>query len=306
MANPSLRRLGTLAGRIALGLAALSSGIALTTRDAVVPTAMVFFGVPWLVRLVLAVAAWVLARPKSRKLQVLCVMVAVHSVIEAGGSFRWRDEPPTPADSFEITLWNVGRNIHKMSREWPHLAGPGTKLVVLIEAGSFSPDSWKQFTAAHPDFTWKRLDGGIVAGVKGKLLEVAPFGDRPRFRCHRIRVEIDGAEYSVLAVDIPSQPWLPRKPCLNRILDVSSEKRCMILGDFNTPPEARGFDAWRSRFSLANDAKPKGFRETWCYGLPVLTLDQLWLSKDLEPISVSQTVTLRSDHVRMTFRIRAR
>lgn len=298
-----LRRVKNTAAWSALALAALSSVISLTVRDALVPTAVIFFGVPWLARLVLAVTAHFILRPCGLKTRCLCTAIALHSLIQAGQSFHWRDAAKVPAVGFDVTLWNVGRNLWKMPREWPRLAGPETRLVVLIEAGSFRGDTWKQFTTTHPDFTWQRLDGGIVVGVKGKLIDVTPMGDRPRFRCHRIRAEINGVVHTVCAVDIPSQPWLPREPFLKRILDVSAGDRCMILGDFNTPPTARGFDSWRNKLSLANEAQTRGFGETWCYGLPLLELDHLWLGKDLQCTGVTQTVTLRSDHVRMTFHV---
>jgi hypothetical protein len=299
----SLRK---FAGFVALALAALSSLCALGIRDSTVATGMIFFGIPWLLRLMLVVIAWCLLRQQPRKWRIILLLLAVHSLVQAGQSFRWRDDPPVLATSFGVTLWNAGRNLWKMQRAWPDLAGPDTKLVVLIEAGPFPGKSWQDFTATHPNLTWRRLEGGIVVGAKGKWLDVAELGDRPRFRCHRVRVEIDGSEYTVLAVDIPSQPWLPRQPYLDRIRTVASDRRCLILGDFNTPESASGFDAWRPKYVLANDAKPRGFRETWCYGLPVLTLDQLWLSQDLKAVSASQIVSLRSDHVRMTFQVEPR
>lgn len=303
---PQRQRIRTCAGVAALGLAMFSGLCALTVRDVLVPTEMVFFGGPWLVRWVLVAAAWVLLRPKSRKWRALMLLVAVHALIQAAQSFRWQPNPLEPAGSFEVTLWNAGRNLWKMPREWPALAGPDTKLVVLVEAGSFSDSTWQAFTACHPDLTWQRLDGGIVVGVRGRILASASLGDRPQFRCHRVRVEIDGLDYTVVAVDIPSPPWLSRQPYLERIHDVSSPTRCLILGDFNTPPTARGFDRWRSTLSLANESQTRGFQETWCYGMPLLTLDQLWLSADLVAVGARQTATLRSDHVRMTFRIKAR
>ncbi len=301
-----LRRASIPAAWSAMALAALSSVTALTVRDVWIPTAMVFFGIPWLARLILLAAAFLTLRPRGLKTRMLCAAVAVHSLIQAGQSFHWQEAPKTPVAGFDVTLWNTGRNLWKMPREWPRLAGPDTKLVVLIEAGTFRGDTWKQFTSAHPDFTWRQLDGGIVVGVKGKLIDVTPLGDRPRFRCHRIRAEINGAVHTICAVDIPSQPWLPRDPFLKRILDVSTCDHCMILGDFNTPPTARGFDSWRNKLSLANEAQTRGFGETWCYGVPLLELDQLWLGKDLQCTGVTQTATLRSDHVRMTFRVRPR
>ncbi len=295
-----------IVGGSALALATASALCALTIRDAIVPSAIILFGVPWLLRIGLLVIAWLLLRPVSGKwVPLTAVIVLTISILQGLRSYRYADEPADRAGSFKITLWNTGRNLWKMPREWPALVKPETKLVVLIEAGAFPDDSWQRFTATHPDLTWKQLEGGIVVGVRGKLLDTAAFRDAGRFRCHRLRVEIDGTRWSVLAIDIPSQPWLLREPYLDRIRSVAENERCLILGDFNTPPDARGFDAWRNHFTLANDSGRKGFQETWLYGFPVLTLDQLWLSRDLRNVSTTKTPTLRSDHVRMTFEVGA-
>lgn len=292
-----------IAGWTSLALAAASALFALTVRDATVPSAMIFFGVPWLLRIGLLGLAWLLLRPVSRKWLLLLVALCALSLAQGGRSFQWNQPTSAGTDSFKVTLWNTGRNLWKMPREWPALVQPETRLVVLVEAGPFPDDSWSRFTATHPDFTWERLEGGIVVGVKGRLLDTTALGDAGRFRCHRVRTEIEGIPYSVFAIDIPSQPWLLRKPYLDRIRSVAENERCLILGDFNTTPDASGFDAWRERFSLANDSGRKGFQETWLYGLPVLTLDQLWLSRDLRNLSTTSTPTLRSDHVRLTFNV---
>ncbi len=292
-----------IAGASALALAAASAVCAMTIRDAIIPSAILFFGVPWLLRIGLLGIAWLLLRPISTRPLLWIVTLFVGSLIEGTHSFQWSSPPPAAAGSFKVTLWNTGRNLWKMPREWPALVEPETKLVVLIEAGPLPDDVWQGFTATHPDLTWEKLEGGIVVGVRGRLIDTTAFGDAGRFRCHRVRVQIDGTDYAVLAIDIPSQPWLLRGPYLDRIHKVAANERCLILGDFNTPPTARGFDAWRDQFSLANDSGQKGFQETWLYGLPVLTLDQLWLSRDLRNIRTTKTATLRSDHVRMTFEV---
>lgn len=292
-----------IAGWAALALAIASALCALTLRDANIPSALIFFGVPWLLRIGLLGLAWLLLPPLSRTWLLVIVVLLTGSLIQGVRSFQWSQPSVAESGAFKVTLWNTGRNLWKMPRAWPALVEPETRLVVLIEAGPFPDDSWSRFTATHPDFTWKHLEGGIVVGVKGKLFDTTAFGDAGRFRCHRVRAEIEGTSYSVLAIDIPSQPWLLRQPYLDRIRSVAENERCLILGDFNTPPDARGFDAWRENLTLANDSGRKGFEETWLHGLPLLTLDQLWLSRDLRNLSTTSKPTLRSDHVRMTFRV---
>ena len=69
-----------------------------------------------------------------------------------------------------------------------------------------------------------------------------------------------------------------------------------MLGDFNTPPESRWYEhATRHRFTLANRAQSRGFVETWAWGLPVHTLDPIWLSPHFEAIGARQEARA-SDH----------
>ncbi|MGC4013091.1 MAG: hypothetical protein QM755_01035 [Luteolibacter sp.] len=167
----------------------------------------------------------------------------------------------------------------------------------------FSAEEWAEFTTALPDFKWQQLEGGIVTGVKGRFIRSELFADLPKLRCHRIEVSIDGRIHTVLACDVPSQPWLLREPYLDRIRSLAVERRCLVAGDFNTPPAAVGYDDWRRDFNFANGAQARGFTETWPYGLPLHQLDQLWLSHDLKCTSAVRQQTIHSDHARMTFRV---
>lgn len=292
----------SMAGWSALALAAISSAIDLTIRDALSVTAVIHFGTPWLVRSGLLAFGWLIVRPVSSAVRLVSLGVAVHCVIQCGHSFRGDSVDVDSRAPLEITLWNAGRNLWKMPREWPNLANQDTRLAVFIEAGPFPDDSWQRFTSVHRDLIWKRLDGGVVIGVRGKIKGCDSLGTGQRFRCHRLRLDLDGMDYTIIAVDIPSQPWLARSPMLDRILAGAPSERCLILGDFNTPETARGFSPWVAKgFHLANTSHSGIFRETWPYGIPVLTLDQLWLSPDLRGNVVRSRATLRSDHSRITF-----
>jgi endonuclease/exonuclease/phosphatase family metal-dependent hydrolase len=133
-----------------------------------------------------------------------------------------------------------------------------------------------------------------MLGVRGKILSHESLGVHDRFRCHRVRVALpDHGELTVVVADIRSQPWISREQALAAILRAAGDDpRAIILGDFNTPPESVWFREWRTRgFALANDAPRRGFRETWAYGLPLLTLDHVWHATGWVP--------LRCDHVRL-------
>lgn len=155
-----------------------------------------------------------------------------------------------------------------------------------------------------PDMEWSRLRGGVLVGVKGELLGSEDHGNSDRFRCHALSVAIEGSEYRVVAVDIPSQPWTDRSGFLDTILRSAGNNSSLVLGDFNTPPGARGFRYWNNTHSLANRGGGQGFTETWPYGIPLLTLDQLWISRDLQCVRVKNDSSLRSDHARLVFSVK--
>ena len=74
--------------------------------------------------------------------------------------------------------------------------------------------------------------------------------------------------------------------------------RTIICGDFNTPLDAAAFDDWRPalRHGFADCPDWRGPLETWAFGLPVLTIDHIWLSPDLLPASAEKGSLLTRDH----------
>ena len=82
--------------------------------------------------------------------------------------------------------------------------------------------------------------------------------------------------------------------------------RTVVMGDFNTPLESVHLEPMRAHFEEVMDGPHRGFRETWFFTLPLLSLDHIWLSRDLEPVFATRRLTLASDHapVIATFRKR--
>ena len=103
----------------------------------------------------------------------------------------------------------------------------------------------------------------------------------------RFRKQIDpfsnpGTLYDVV-VDIDSQPWKSREKTMAGIIAATGgDPKAIVLGDFNTPPESKWYGSWYGALKLANNTPHRGFRETWCYGIPLLTLDQIWYGKGWE------------------------
>ena len=70
----------------------------------------------------------------------------------------------------------------------------------------------------------------------------------------------------------------------------------IILGDFNLPCESIFLDEMKEDYIHFFTSKGNGFRETWFWNIPFLSLDQIWVSKDLKIIKSEKIRTSNSDH----------
>jgi len=276
------------------GIALAWVGILCRGMDGWLATAVIYYASPWLPRLLAGLLALVAFR--HRGLKLMAGACAVISLLEGGRSFRLDDLPAVPADAPVVSVWNAGRELKRKPAAWPQLAA--SDLSAVIECGTFDDAEWQRFTAASPDLEWRRFDGSTMLGVRGKILSHESLGVHDRFRCHRVRVDLrDQGELTVVVADVRSQPWISREQAMATILRAAGDDpRAILLGDFNTPPESLWFRDWRKwEFTLANDAPRRGFRETWAYGLPLLTLDHVWLGPGWRALRC-ENLRLGSDH----------
>lgn len=277
------------------GFALAWAGLLCRGGDRWLVPGVIYYATPWLPRLLASLLALTVFR--HRGVQVMAAACALVSLVEGARSFRF-DRPKVRADAPVVAVWNAGRALDRKPAAWPELAL--TDLCAVIECGRpFGEKEWKDFTVLTPDHEWRRFDGSTMLGVRGRILSHESLGIHDLFRCHRVRVALAGqGELTVVVADIRSQPWISRERAMAAILSAAGDDpRAIILGDFNTPPESHWFGEWRKRgFTLANDAPRRGFRETWAYGVPLLTLDHVWLAPGWR---AARCVKLRlgSDHL---------
>jgi len=292
------RRLRILRAVATGGLAIAWAGLLCRGRDGNAITATLFFGTPWLLRLIAGVLA--VSMLKHWGFRLMAATCALVSLLEGCHSWRLDELPATSAAAFTASVWNAGRHLGQNPAAWPAVGQ--ADLSAVIECGSFSADEWQRFTAANPDHEWRRFDASTMLGVRGKILSHESLGVHDLFRCHRVKVMLPRhGELTVVVVDVRSQPWLSREPSLAGILKAAAgDPRTVILGDFNTPPESKWFRPWREQgFVLANDGPRRGFRETWAYGLPLLTLDHIWLGAGWKALRTDRS-RHGSDHSMVT------
>jgi hypothetical protein len=277
------------------GFALAAAGLVCRGADRWMIPAVLYYATPWLVRLLAALLA--VAAFRHWGVRVMAGTCAFVSLLEGARSFRFDDLPKVRATAPAVVVWNAGRALDQKPAAWPELAA--SDLSAVIECGTFDEAEWQRFTAASPGHEWRRFDGSTMLGVRGRILSHQSLGVHDRFRCHRVRVALhDHGELTVVVADVRSQPWISREQAMATILRAAGDDpRAIILGDFNTPPESVWFRDWRKReFTLGNDGPRRGFRETWAYGLPLLTLDHVWLAPGWRALRCER-VRLGSDHL---------
>jgi hypothetical protein len=283
------------------GLAIAWVGLLCRGKDGNAITATLFYATPWLLRLIAGVlAVCVLKHWGFRLMAATCVIV---SLLEGWHSWRLDELPATSEGALVASVWNAGRHLDENPAAWSAVGQ--ADLSAVIECGSFSADEWQRFTAANPDHEWQRFDGSTMLGVRGKLLSHESLGVHDLYRCHRVKVMLhDQRELTVVVVDVRSQPWISREPSLAGILKAAAgDPKTITLGDFNTPPESKWFRPWREQgLALANDGPRRGFRETWAYGMPLLTLDHIWLGSEWTALRTDRS-RHGSDHAMVTCRL---
>ena len=105
------------------------------------------------------------------------------------------------------------------------------------------------------------------------------------------------AAWPVLA-DLGPWPLTPQLERTERIRQLAGrEPRTLVVGDFNTPYDSVAFDRWRYQWfhGLSQSTRTPG-AATWPVGLPLLSIDHVWLSKDLWPRQAWKETVLGFDH----------
>jgi hypothetical protein len=136
---------------------------------------------------------------------------------------------------------------------------------------------------------------GAIAGIESRQL--APLAWVSVLRLTFARVPDD---WRLCLTDIDPLPPLPRTAQLDIIRSVAhGSPRTIIAGDFNTPLDSVGFDAWRTAYhhGFADCPTWRGPLETWGFGVPLLAIDHIWMSRDLAPVAARKQARFGNDHL---------
>lgn len=290
-----------LAGFVSLaGLA-----IRLTIKDSTAPISALFYATPLPILTVgFGLLGWRWQR--GRLIRSAFALMALGLAVWTS-SVYWRSSTTVASGApdtqrVRVLFWNTGRgSIGDDAAIAAEIRRAAADIVVLVEAVPWDePDAIRRFwREACPELRPSVLGGGIV------LLTRFPSGetltaDLPLDSITRqLDVDCDGHPLTLLICDIGSNPARSRGEVLSMVGETAgklAERATLVLGDFNTPPDSLHFGPLRRAYRNGFETAGTGYLATWPMPLPVLALDQMWVSPSVTPLSCRHLWSLQSDH----------
>jgi vancomycin resistance protein VanJ len=289
-----IRAFGRLLAHASTALLAGGLTVRTTIGDSIPGFSTIYYAAPWSI---LAVASllpcflW-LRRRKTipaagfAAVSVLCAIAWIRT------SFRTSPPQPPAQEILRIAYWNTGRpdaNLDTLLDE-----------VRAIDAGIFGFGETLPKRTKKPRSTrWEeRLPKqSLLTLRRGMLLATSQLNDRGQYSL--LRTKLKGRDVFVLMVDFDAIIAWSRKPAFDRLLEIIAEcgdSPLIVMGDFNTPSDSTYFVPLRSKLRSAFETAGSGYSHTWPMPLPVLDLDQIWLSSHFQITRCTHANSLQSDH----------
>lgn len=265
-----------------------------TVRDGIDSLIVVFFALPMLVLLVLAVFL-ALFRKGRRLAVVLTILIAG---VWCHRSLTWHQPGPGSADEVRLLFWNLNRPEAPFKPLIEMIQTLKPDFVACVEPGPNAAQDVEGYKAALPGYDCQFMPRGILwlsrhasrYRARGRLDSLGAYAV--------FEAQLHGSTQRFVTVDVYGPPLLPRRGQLNEALGFTNhDPKVIVMGDFNTPYESVHFDPFRNDgLQDALTVGGNGFRETWFYGIPLLSLDHIWLGKGWHVLEARKIWKSESDH----------
>ena len=284
------------AGSCALLFACL---LRLTIRDQFRVPAAIFYGTPWpllaLGALLLAVAWW---RFGKRSFAVAMAVIAGAAGLAWGKtSWRWQAASPQRGD-LRVVFWNVSRPDRNFPAVAAWLRARNADLLMIAEAQPRKFSTLARWREAFPDYRVEPSQSGMLCLVRGEVASLE--GVRaPGYYRASAQATVRGGAVRLVQVDFNANPLATRKIPLGHLaafLDPLANAPVILAGDFNTPRDSVHFAPLRARFVDTFEAAGAGLGDTWPLPVPILSLDQIWVSRTLRVVRCEVFSSWLSDH----------
>lgn len=295
-----VRVAGRLVAQTATALLAGGLTVRLTIGDSVPGLAAIYYATPWAILTAMGIFPAMLWAHRRRWVPVLGFVVVslLCGVAWVRTSFK---RTPAAVASLRVAYWNVGRPDEGL--------GAVLDLVHGINAHifGFGETRVKKSTGPqHPAWKDRQPDKNTLALRRGMLLATPEpasqlhdgfLNDRGQYAL--TETLLSGRKIFVLMVDFDAIVSWSRKPAFDRLIeliDSIGDEPLVVMGDFNTPSDSSYFPPLRTRLRSAFEDAGSGYAHTWPMPLPVLDLDQIWVSHHFKIVGAEHRTSFLSDH----------
>lgn len=217
------------------------------------------------------------------------ILALILLVIWFGRSFKINTSEIIKETDIEVVFWNA---THK--REFNDVFNKVKNLPDIIVLVEYHAEELAETKLKYPDyfFYWhSESEIGIFSKEHIEINDVFISKDETVV----INFVTNGINF--YAIDVAASMHVFRKNQLEFVTEcIKTDKNAMLLGDFNTPLESMFLNDIKTNFNQALTEKGNGFRETWFWNIPFLSLDHIWVSKDLKILNAEKISTFKSDH----------
>ena len=205
-----------------------------------------------------------------------------------GRSFKIHIPEEINESDIEVVFWNAS---HERNLEDAFdISGNIPDVFVLVEHGKYSVD---RLQLKYSDYYFYKSINGISVFSK---LPIELIDDISSNYGTNI-VKFETYNINFYAVDVSGSMDVPREWELTFVNEYVEQKtQTILLGDFNVPFESKFLDSIKNNFNHAFNEKGNGLRETWFWNIPLLSLDHIWVSKNLKVLKTKKIRTFKSDH----------
>lgn len=243
------------------------------------------FPLPIIIIIILILAIFLSRRFRTYNLILAGILLAIW----LGRSFKIHIPEAISENDLEIVFWNASheRNFQDAFNENNSIPD----VMILVE---YHGDILTETKLKYPDYYFYKHpieEIGIYSKTPITIKKVIP----SKYGSTVINFETNAINF--YAVDVSGSMDVPRSWELEFVHEtIIQTKQTIVLGDFNVPYESKHLENLKNDFNHAFSEKGNGFRETWFWNIPLLSLDHIWISKDLVILKTEKIGTFKSDH----------
>ena len=235
-------------------------------------------------------------RPKPYFIILICTTLGLTG-IWLNNAYIFSSKGEIHEDAISVIYWNAAdrATIH-LDILSENLRNIQPDIIALAETVNATEEDINQLSKDFPAYQFKILEGNMLIGIKGCIKKITYTIEDYSYDINFVEAQLDTGPILIALTDTFQSPTMDKRTTLQTVLQLVSERHSdLIVGDFNTPYESVHFRNYETNYTSFHDYG-QGFSATWPYGIPLLEIDQLYVSKKFTPLLLQKFNYKLSDH----------